>query len=178
MSPGLAELLRYVRAGESVGTGTSPRWKPERRPRRGPNGPAQLRADALAAGLAPSDLNGHSLSKVVMGLGWDPAQRGRNIDLDASVISYDGSGRKLEIVWFIHKREYGGAIVHSGDNLTGQGEGADEQIRVGALPADVRHLVFTINSFTGQRFHRGPQRLLPSARGFNQRRARPIRPVR
>jgi len=94
------------------------------------------------------------LSKVVMGLGWDPAQRGRNIDLDASVISYDGSGRKLEIVWFIHKREYGGAIVHSGDNLTGQGEGDDEQIRVelGALPADVRHLVFTINSFTGQKF--------------------------
>jgi stress response protein SCP2 len=52
----------------------------------------------------------------------------------------------------MHKREYRGAIAHSGDNLTGQGERADEQIRVGALPADVRHLVFTINSFTGQKF--------------------------
>ncbi len=94
------------------------------------------------------------LSKVVMGLGWDPAKHGRDIDLDASVISYDASGGKMGLVWFMHKSDYSGAIQHSGDNLTGQGGGDDEQIQVdlGALPAAVTHLVFTINSFTGQNF--------------------------
>jgi len=89
-----------------------------------------------------------------MGLGWDPAKRGRDIDLDASVIAYDRSGRKLEMIWFMHKSDYHGAIKHSGDNLTGQGGGDDEQIQVdlAALPAEVAHLVFTINSFSGQKF--------------------------
>ena len=52
------------------------------------------------------------------------------------------------------KGAFRGAIVHSGDNLTGAGEGDDEQIRVrlGDLPAEVHALVFTINSFGGQRF--------------------------
>lgn len=94
------------------------------------------------------------MSKVFMGLGWDPAKRGRNIDLDASVIAYDGRGEKLEIVWFMHKKEFGGAIWHSGDNLTGKGDGDDEVINVDlmALPPQVAHLVFTINSYSGQKF--------------------------
>jgi stress response protein SCP2 len=94
------------------------------------------------------------LTRVRMGLDWDPAPGRRNIDLDASVIAFDTSGRKLEIVWFMHLREFHGAIVHSGDNLTGQGEGDDEQITVdlAGLPPQVTSLVFTINSFKGQKF--------------------------
>ncbi len=94
------------------------------------------------------------LAKVVMGLGWDPNPGRGNIDLDASVIAFDQAGKKLEIVWFMHKKEFGKAIVHSGDNLTGKGEGDDEQIRVDlmGLPQQVHSLVFTINSFSGQKF--------------------------
>lgn len=94
------------------------------------------------------------LSKVVMGLGWDPARTGAKVDLDASAIAYSVKGSKLAIVWFMHKEEYRGAVVHSGDNLTGAGDGDDEQIRVdlSALPPDVKYLLFTINSFSGQKF--------------------------
>ena len=94
------------------------------------------------------------LAKVIMGLGWDPAKGRRNIDLDASCIAFDQQGSKLEIVWFTHLSDFGGALQHTGDNLTGQGEGDDEQIRVDllALPQHVHSLVFTINSFSGQKF--------------------------
>lgn len=95
-----------------------------------------------------------ALTAVVMGLGWDPARGRRSIDLDASVIAFDSGGQPLETVWFSHKKAFGGAIKHSGDNLTGRGDGDDEQINVdlGALPSSVAHLVFTINSFRGQKF--------------------------
>lgn len=58
------------------------------------------------------------------------------------------------MVWFSRKKAFGGAISHSGDNLTGQGAGDDEQIKVdlGKLPLAVKYLVFTINSFRGQKF--------------------------
>lgn len=94
------------------------------------------------------------MSRVFMGLGWDPAKRGRNIDLDASVIAFDANGRELEIVWFMHKKEFGGAIVHLGDNLTGKGDGDDEVITLDltAIPPTVVHLAFTINSYSGQKF--------------------------
>ncbi|HEY0166189.1 MAG TPA: TerD family protein [Jatrophihabitans sp.] len=94
------------------------------------------------------------LSSVVMGLGWDPAPGRRNIDLDASVIAFDSQFQALEMVWFSHKKAFGGAIKHSGDNLTGQGAGDDEQIKInlGKLPSTVTHLMFTINSFLGQKF--------------------------
>ncbi len=94
------------------------------------------------------------LDELVMGLGWDPAPGRRDIDLDASVIAFDAKGGQVGIVWFTNLQEFGGAIRHSGDNLTGAGEGDDEQIRVrlGALPPQVAALVFTINSFRGQKF--------------------------
>ena len=105
------------------------------------------RVDLTKTGAPP-------LAKVTMGLGWDPAPGRGNIDLDASVIAYDSSGKKLEIVWFMHKKEYRGAIQHSGDNVTGAGDGDDEQIKVDliAMPPGVTTLVFTINSFSGQTF--------------------------
>ncbi|WP_175548780.1 TerD family protein, partial [Mangrovactinospora gilvigrisea] len=94
------------------------------------------------------------LSRVRMALGWDPAPGRGNIDLDASCIAFDASRRKLELVWFMHKAAYNGAILHSGDNLTGAGEGDDESISIdlGQLPAEVHAVVFTVNSFTGQKF--------------------------
>ncbi len=94
------------------------------------------------------------LRRTAMGLGWDPARRGKDIDLDASVIVVNAKGRKVEAVWFMAKSAYNGAIEHSGDNLTGAGEGDDETITVdlGRLPGDAHALVFTVNSFRGQKF--------------------------
>lgn len=95
-----------------------------------------------------------ALNEVVMGLGWDPAPGKGSIDLDASVIAFDTTGRKPEIVWFMNLKAFNGAITHTGDNQTGKGDGDDEQIQVKLeeLPAKVAALVFTINSFNGQKF--------------------------
>ena len=94
------------------------------------------------------------LVEVMMGLGWDPAKRNAAIDLDASVIAFDGRGEKLALVWFMNRGEWNGALRHNGDNVTGEGEGDDEQIYVDLdrLPGKVASLVFTITSYRGQRF--------------------------
>lgn len=94
------------------------------------------------------------LSQVKMGLGWEPAFRGKDIDLDASVIAYDGNRKHLDSCYFGKLSILGGAVKHSGDNLTGEGAGDDEVITVdlGRIPAEATGLVFTVNSFTGQKF--------------------------
>ncbi|MFJ2178235.1 TerD family protein [Streptomyces sp. NPDC101062] len=94
------------------------------------------------------------LSRVKMGLGWEPAYRGKDIDLDASVIAYGPNRNHLDSCYFGKLSILNGAIKHSGDNLTGEGGGDDEVIVVdlGAIPAEVSGLVFTVNSFSGQKF--------------------------
>ncbi|OON73970.1 TerD family protein [Streptomyces tsukubensis] len=94
------------------------------------------------------------LSKVKMGLGWEPAYRGKDIDLDASVIAYGPQRDHVDSCYFGKLSILNGAIKHSGDNLTGEGGGDDEVIVVdlGAIPPEVTGLVFTVNSFTGQKF--------------------------
>ncbi|WP_030974643.1 TerD family protein [Streptomyces sp. NRRL S-1824] len=94
------------------------------------------------------------LSQVKMGLGWEPAFRGKDIDLDASVIAYGPNRNHLDSCYFGKLSILNGAIKHSGDNLTGEGAGDDEVIVVdlGRIPPDATGLVFTVNSFTGQKF--------------------------
>jgi tellurium resistance protein TerZ len=104
---------------------------------------------------------GGGLTQVRMGLGWDAVKkrglfgsRQQSIDLDASALLFDASGQLLDQVWFQQLTSRDGSVQHTGDNLTGAGEGDDESIRVhldGVNPA-VRTLVFTVNSFTGQDF--------------------------
>ncbi|MEP7765970.1 TerD family protein, partial [Sanguibacter sp. 25GB23B1] len=95
-----------------------------------------------------------ALSRVQLGLGWDPAQGGSNIDLDASAIVLGPNGKDIDKAWFMSKKACGGAIRHMGDNLTGQGDGDDEiiQVDLSALPKGVAAVVFTINSFAGHKF--------------------------
>ncbi|MCX4483843.1 MULTISPECIES: TerD family protein [Streptomyces] len=95
------------------------------------------------------------LSRVRMGLGWEPAFRGKDIDLDASVIAYGPNRNHLDSCYFGKLTILNGAIKHSGDNLTGEGAGDDEVIMVdlGRIPAEATGLVFTVNSFTGQKFN-------------------------
>ncbi|MET9435356.1 TerD family protein [Streptomyces sp. NPDC006551] len=94
------------------------------------------------------------LSQVKMGLGWEPAYRGKDIDLDASVIAYGPQRNHLDSCYFGKLSILNGSVKHSGDNLTGEGAGDDEVIVVdlGRLPADATGLVFTVNSFSGQKF--------------------------
>ena len=107
---------------------------------------------------------GGALSRVTMGLGWDVAKskgffgfgggKGDAVDLDASVVMFDESNRAIDTVWFRQLKSKDGSIVHTGDNRTGAGDGDDEQISVdlSRIPATVKSLVFTVNSFTGQNF--------------------------
>ncbi len=108
--------------------------------------------------------DGQALSRILIGLGWDPVAQKKgglfgsifggsapDIDCDASVIVCRG-GRlagKDDVVYFGNLKHPSGAIVHTGDNLTGEGEGDDEQILVDltAVPADYDKLVFVVNIY-------------------------------
>ena len=106
---------------------------------------------------------GGSLTDIVMGLGWDVAQvkgflgkmkEGAAVDLDASCVLFDESGQPIDQVWFSQLTSKDGSIIHTGDNLTGAGDGDDEQIivQLAKVPSNVKSLMFVVNSFTGQNF--------------------------
>lgn len=105
---------------------------------------------------------GASLTYVRMGLGWDAVKKkgflGRSkeqaIDLDASAVLYDSSGTPVDQIWWKQLKSQDGAVIHTGDNRTGLGDGDDESIKVhlDQLPANVAVIVFIVNSFTGQNF--------------------------
>jgi tellurium resistance protein TerZ len=106
---------------------------------------------------------GGSLSRITMGLGWDAIKskgffgfggKTEAVDLDASCVMFDEAGKPVDVVWFRQLKSRDGSIVHTGDNRTGAGDGDDEQINVDLtqVPAQVKSLVFTVNSFTGQNF--------------------------
>ena len=95
--------------------------------------------------------DGSSLKRVVVGLGWDMAVSGRAIDCDASAFACKNGKLtdKNDIVYFGHLTHKSGSIVHTGDNLTGAGEGDDEQIIVdfSKLPSDYDKIVFVVNIY-------------------------------
>ena len=106
---------------------------------------------------------GTTLSKVVMGLGWDARKTGgflgiggssQDIDLDASCVLFDEQKNMVDAVYFRQLRSKDGSIQHSGDNRTGAGDGDDEQIMVDltAVPANIKSLMFTVNCFTNVNF--------------------------
>ncbi|QCY13730.1 MULTISPECIES: TerD family protein [Pseudomonas] len=108
---------------------------------------------------------GGGLTNISLGLGWDPVKAGflgklmgsgGAIDLDASCILLDSDLKSIDLVWFRQLQSQDGSIKHSGDNRTGDGNGDDETIYVDLqrLPASVKYLVFTVNSFTGQTFEK------------------------
>jgi tellurium resistance protein TerZ len=109
--------------------------------------------------LAKAD--GRSLTQVRMGLGWDAMKKrglfgmkSQSIDLDASCLLFDPAGRLVDQVWFRQLTSADGSVRHTGDNLTGAGDGDDESVLVDLrrVPQEVMTLVFTVNSFTGQDF--------------------------
>ncbi len=108
------------------------------------------------------------LSTIMVGLGWDEVDKGRkkgfgllgglgggkaaDIDCDASVLMLDANSKlkgKKNVIYFGNLKSSNGSIKHMGDNLTGAGEGDDEQIwvDVNKIPEDVHRLVFVVNIY-------------------------------
>lgn len=100
------------------------------------------------------------LKQLLIGLGWDPVKQGRGlfkrkapeIDLDSSVFMLRGD--KLvsndDVIYFGNLASRCGGVVHKGDNLTGSGEGDDEQIIINLerIDSEVNKLVFVINIYS------------------------------
>ena len=94
-----------------------------------------------------------SLTAVSVGLGWDlRTTTGVDFDLDASALLCSSEGKVLDdshFVFFNNLRSPDGSVEHTGDNLTGEGEGDDEQIKVdlAAVPAEVDKIVFPVSIY-------------------------------
>ncbi|MGM9530563.1 TerD family protein [Intestinibacter sp.] len=102
------------------------------------------------------------LSTVRVGLGWDPVNKGgggflkslfgsgkADIDCDASVFLLNGDSKPIDLVYFGNLRTRNDSIIHTGDNLTGEGEGDDEVILVDLdrIDPNVDKLLFVVNIY-------------------------------
>jgi tellurium resistance protein TerD len=97
-----------------------------------------------------------NLTAVTVGLGWDVrTTTGADFDLDASAIICNASGKVISdqhFVFFNNLRSPDGAVEHQGDNLTGSGEGDDEQVKVNlaGLPQEADKVVFTVSIYDAE----------------------------
>jgi len=91
------------------------------------------------------------LGQITVGLGWDVDEG--ECDLDVSAVLMDRSGKDVEAVFFgrLESEEHG--IQHTGDNLTGEGDGDDEQILVNLdrIGQDIQQIFFVVNIYTPHR---------------------------
>ncbi|MEY8321110.1 TerD family protein [Lachnospiraceae bacterium 46-61] len=101
------------------------------------------------------------LKRLIVGLGWDEAEKkvglfgrkkGADIDCDASALVCGAGGRLLDkndIVYFGNLKHRTGAITHLGDNLTGEGEGDDEQliVELNNIPENYEKIIFVVNIY-------------------------------
>lgn len=97
-----------------------------------------------------------NLTAVLVGLGWDArTTTGADFDLDASALMTGPEGKVVSdqhFVFFNNLRSPDGSVEHTGDNLTGEGEGDDESIRVNlaAVPANVAKVVFPVSIYEAE----------------------------
>jgi tellurium resistance protein TerD len=93
------------------------------------------------------------LTAVTVGLGWDTrTTTGADFDLDASAIMADPAGKVLSdghFIFFNNLKSPDGSVEHLGDNLTGAGDGDDEQVNVNlaTVPAGVDKIVFPVSIY-------------------------------
>lgn len=96
------------------------------------------------------------LTAVTVGLGWDArSTTGAEFDLDASAIMLTAQGKVISdshFVFFNNLKSPDGSVEHTGDNLTGEGEGDDEQIKVNlaAVPAECDKIVFPVSIYDAE----------------------------
>jgi tellurium resistance protein TerD len=93
------------------------------------------------------------LVAITVGLGWDERTTvGYAFDLDASALMLNATGKILSdahFVFFNNLVSPDGSVEHAGDNLTGSGDGDDEEIKVSlaAVPAEVEKIVFPVSIY-------------------------------
>ncbi|NVK79259.1 TerD family protein, partial [Streptomyces morookaense] len=97
-----------------------------------------------------------NLTAVIVGLGWDArTTTGTDFDLDASALLTNDQGKvgnDQNFVFFNNLKSPCGSVEHQGDNLTGEGEGDDEVIKVNlaAVPGDVAKIVFPVSIYDAE----------------------------
>ncbi|GEN28193.1 chemical-damaging agent resistance protein C [Halovibrio variabilis] len=90
------------------------------------------------------------IKQIRIGLGWDPrVTTGQDFDLDASVFLLNSDGKcrsDKDFIFYNNLKSADGSVEHTGDNLTGEGEGDDEVIKVdlSTVPADVDKIAITV----------------------------------
>jgi tellurium resistance protein TerD len=96
------------------------------------------------------------LQAVLVGLGWDVrTTTGADFDLDASALMVGANGKILSdqhFVFFNNLTSPDGSVEHTGDNLTGEGEGDDEVIKVNltGVPGEVDKIVVTVSIYDAE----------------------------
>jgi tellurium resistance protein TerD len=96
------------------------------------------------------------LTAVVVALGWDArSTTGADFDLDASALLTNSTGKVASdsnFVFFNNLKSPDGSVEHTGDNLTGEGEGDDEVINVNlaSVPQDVEKVVFPVSIYEAE----------------------------
>ncbi len=97
-----------------------------------------------------------NLRAILVGLGWDErTTSGAAFDLDASALMVGSSGQILSdqhFVFFNNLKSPDGSVEHTGDNLTGSGDGDDEQILVNLaqVPAECERIVFPVSIYEAE----------------------------
>jgi tellurium resistance protein TerD len=97
-----------------------------------------------------------NLTAVIVGLGWDArTTTGADFDLDASALLTGAEGKVLSdqhFVFFNNLKSPDGSVEHTGDNITGEGEGDDEQIKVNlaGVPAEIAKIVFPVSIYEAE----------------------------
>lgn len=94
--------------------------------------------------------HGASIQNLLVGLGWDASNSSQTFDLDSSVFLLNSQGKisnQNSVVYFNNLTAPG--IKHHGDNLTGDGDGDDEQISINLAQVDssIDRIVFFVNIF-------------------------------
>jgi tellurium resistance protein TerD len=104
----------------------------------------------LTKQVAADNPSAPPLTAVMVGLGWDVrTTTGTDFDLDASAALVGANGKVAsddDYVFFNNTKSADGSVSHTGDNLTGQGDGDDEKILVNlaTVPANVEKIVFPV----------------------------------
>jgi len=97
------------------------------------------------------------LTAVLVGLGWDArSTTGSDFDLDASALLCTDAGKVASdqhFVFFNNLKSPDGSVEHTGDNLTGEGEGDDEAIKVNlaGVPPEITKIVFPVSIYDGDK---------------------------
>lgn len=97
------------------------------------------------------------LSKLIVGLGWDTNKYdgGADFDLDAAAFLLGDNGKvpsDSDFIFYSNLQHSSGAVVHTGDNLTGEGDGDDEVIKVdlSKVPASISKIDFTVTIYDAE----------------------------